>query len=579
MPEKYFATIMKKTPVGEGDYIYTVDSVTAGDIDEATHILKTAAGQEYKRIDDFSDFENTTECYTNIIEVERITDLFNGLYTFSDSIAEYEKRCKEIVYYISQGRNGGYIMLPIDKRPYLTAMDKVQADPNAYEDGIKTIPNEETQLPPQDSSEEDDEEDTYIASLQDLVSEVVAGKYSPDQLIDIKYRLKEHQEVLEAAIESVDLHSDALEEELDRITGNSQESVTVPNPTPLAQSSSVSPVELINVDDLFDKVTKVLVAQDKPARRVIVELSRLDRMRKKGYGLLLTGESGVGKSLLMSLLGRYLNRPVLHIDSTQLTAQGFVGQSLEQKLWELYEDNGKDLAKVERAIVFFDEIDKKGSEKKSDISGQAVLNMLLKFLDGTTYTACKNSQVQGPKSTVRIDTSNMIVVFGGAFLDVYNQEKKQPIGFASQGEKDKKEETEPTISDFVNKSMMTKEFMGRVPVIVHLNSLDADSIRRILLESDDSALKIQEEVFESYGVKLTTKDGYILAVAKKALDEKIGARGLNKLITDTTWQAYDQVASHPGVYEEVILTEETVANEESFQLVKKKTTNKKVHNQ
>ena len=118
--------------------------------------------------------------------------------------------------------------------------------------------------------------------------------------------------------------------------------------------------------------------------------------------------------------------------------------------------------------------------------------------------------------------------------------------------------------------MMTREFMGRLPVIVRLNSLDANSIRRILLESNDSALKIQEELFADCDVKLVTNDGYILSIAKKALDEKIGARGLNKLITDTTWIAYDKVVSNPGTYAEVILTEETVKNEEAFQLVKKK---------
>ena len=126
------------------------------------------------------------------------------------------------------------------------------------------------------------------------------------------------------------------------------------------------------------------------------------------------------------------------------------------------------------------------------------------------------------------------------------------------------------MTDFIERAMMPKEFMGRVPVIIHLNNLNVESLRRILLESEDSALKLQEEVFAQEGVKLTTKDGYILAIASKALEEKIGARGLNKLITDTTWQAYDEVISNPGVYEEVILTEDTVTNEDTYQLVKKK---------
>ncbi|MBO5120587.1 MAG: AAA family ATPase [Bacilli bacterium] len=564
MPEKYFATVMKKTPVGENDYVYVVDSITAGDIDEETHMLVTTNGNKYKRIDDFSDFDENTLYYTNIIEVDRIVEIYNHQYDFSDAIHEYEKRCKDIVYYVTKGPNGGFIMLPIDKRPYINAMEKVQNDPDAYEEGVNPVPKEETI--------EEDEEDAYIESLKDLVARIIEGKFSPDELIDIKYRLLEQKEELEAAIESVDIHREALEEELDKITGRKPEKATPPAPTPLKNQSN-SQIELIDVNDVFNKVTKVLIAQDQPARRMIVELSRLDRMRKKDYGILLTGQSGAGKTLMMQLIGRYLNRPVLYIDSTQLTAAGFVGQSIEQKLWELYEDCGRDLKQAERAIVFFDEIDKKGSEKKSDISGQAVLNMLLKFLDGTKYTACKNQQHQTADTSVRIDTTNMLIVGGGAFLDVYEEKKSTPCGFVASTAEKKKEQTEPTMTEFIEKAMMPKEFMGRVPVIIHLNNLNIDSLRKILLESEDSALKLQEEVFAEEGVKLTTKDGYIVAIASKALEEKIGARGLNKLITDSTWQAYDEVISNPGEYDEVILTEETVENGKSFQLIKK--TNKK----
>lgn len=149
------------------------------------------------------------------------------------------------------------------------------------------------------------------------------------------------------------------------------------------------------------------------------------------------------------------------------------------------------------------------------------------------------------------------------------KKKSTPCGFAAPSIEKKKEQKEPTMTDFIEKAMMPKEFMGRVPVIIHLNNLSIDSLRKILLESEDSALKLQEEVFAQEGVKLTTKDGYIVSIATKALEEKIGARGLNKLITDSTWQAYDHIISNPGAYEEVILSEDTVENGESFQLVKK----------
>jgi ATP-dependent Clp protease ATP-binding subunit ClpX len=163
----------------------------------------------------------------------------------------------------------------------------------------------------------------------------------------------------------------------------------------------------------------------------------------------------------------------------------------------------------------------------------------------------------------------MLIVGGGAFLDVYEEKKSNPCGFVAPTQETKQENKEPTMTDFIKKAMMPKEFMGRVPVIIHLNNLNIDSLRKILLDSEDSALKLQEEVFAEEGVKLTTKDGYIIAIASKALEEKIGARGLNKLITDSTWQAYDEIISNPGKYEEVILSEETVNDGKSFQLIKK----------
>lgn len=561
MPEKYFAAIIKKTPLSESDYVYVVDSITAGYIDEKTHLLTSTTGEKYKRIDDFSDFEKTTEYYTCVIDAKKITEIFGKHYNFSDAVTKYEKDCKQITYYAFK-YNDGYALIPIDKRPYINALTAVKEDPQKFEQGLQPIKEKNS------TDKYEEETDYFIKELKDLIVKVATGEFSPDELIDIKEQVEEQKQILDDALEAIDLASQTLENELEEIALR-ESKINSSQSAVLDIKDEITP---INVDDLFDKVTKVLIAQDKPARRIIVELCRLEDMRKKDYGILLTGESGVGKTLLMSLLARYMNKPFLAIDSTQLTSQGYVGKSIEEYLWDLYEDCGKDLNKAEHAIIFFDEIDKKGSEKKSDISGQAVLNMLLKFLDGVTYTASKNPQRQTDDNTVKISTKNMLIVGGGAFLDAYRQDTKRPIGFASTNKQEEaeKKSLEPTINDFVKKSLIPKEFMGRVPVIVRMNNLNVDSIRRILLESEDSALKIQEEVFATHGVKLTTKDGYIISVAQKALEENIGARGLNKLISDTTWVAYDQVVSNPGVYDEVILSDETVANEEKFQLIKKK---------
>lgn len=567
MPEKYFATIVRKIPVGETDFFYKAESIIAGDIDEDSRILTATNGEKYKPINDFSDYEHTTRYYVDQIEVDKISDFFHHKYDFSEAVRQYELRKRQVVYVSTKMSGNDYILLPIDRGPYITALEKIKSNPSAYPEEdltVITVAEEEKM------AMTDEDEEQFITNLKGLIADVVSGKYSPDELIDIKCKLQDQKEELEAAIDSISLQSDVLEEELDEKTSRPEEqTISVPNPTPLKPKNEST--ELIDINDIFSKVTKTLIAQDKAARRAIVEIARLDDMSKKEQGILLTGGTGVGKSLLMRLISRHLNRPVLLIDSTQLTAPAYVGRSIEQYLWQLYEECDHNLSKAEHAIIYFDEIDKKGSEKKSDVSGQAVLNTLLKFVEGTDYIACQNPQSMNPNNSVKISTNNMIVTAGGAFLDVYTQhKKKQPIGFNSSVEEEN-QEVEPDITDFVNKAMMTNEFMGRFPIIIHLDDLNVDGIRQILLASDESALKIQEEVFGKRGVKLSTKDGYILAVANKALERKIGARGLNKIVADSTWKAYDEVCCNPGTYDEVILTEETIKDSSSYQLIKKKT--------
>lgn len=565
MPEKFIATSLKKTKINEKEYIFSVDEIIAGNIDEKTKILTDSNGIEYMPLSVKEKESGTKNYYCHAIESDKLEEAFETNYTFREALAAYEKRCREKLYLTLEYEEDTVIRIVIDKGNYTKALEK-----------IRTINEQNSQTTTkQEIEKEEQEDDDYIEFLKEIKEKISMGKYTEDELIDLKIKLKDHQEELEATLISIDMQLESIEEEYEEkisATATKQDKPEKIKEETILQSSENKKIKSnhpINIVDVFDKVTKTLVAQEEPARRVIVELARLDEMKKKGYGILLTGESGVGKTLFMSLLAKYLQRPLLRIDSTQLTAPGFVGRDIEQYLWELYESCNKDLELAERAIVFFDEIDKKGSEKKSDISGQAVLNTLLTFISGETYTACKHPNHETEKNSVKIDTSNMLIVAGGAFLDVYsNKEKNHPLGFI-EGNNKNIETTEPEISDFIEKAQMPKEFMGRVPIIVRMNSLNIDSIRKILLESDESILKMQEEIFDKKGVKLTTQDGYIMSISQAALDRKIGARGLNKLICDTTWKAYDAVCSNPNEYSEIILTEETVKDPSSYQYIKK----------
>ena len=324
---------------------------------------------------------------------------------------------------------------------------------------------------------------------------------------------------------------------------------------------------IIDVNGLYKKVTKTLIAQDEPVRRMIIEIARMQLDDNQRYGILLTGNTGVGKTELMKLISENIKRPFLTIDTTQLTSPGYEGKNIEQCLWELYELCGRDIKAAEKAIIFFDEIDKKGSARKDDVGGKAVLNVLLKFLDGTKYHATASSQGLGSMNGINIDTSKMLVIAGGAFTDVYKHEDKATIGFSTQKDKQK---YEPTIDDFVEKGMMTDEFMGRMPIIIRLNDLNQKSMIEILKKSDKSPIKIQKNKFKQLGVNLKFTGKALDGIVDKAVQRKTGARGLAGIVSNVTYKPFDYAITNMGVAEEILITDETIKDINKFVVKQKK---------
>lgn len=554
MPEKHLAVVFKKIDINSDEKLYVPIGITTGEIDDETGILTNFNGQNYKRITDYSaNDESVKGYYYNYFETA-------DLPTDHKFYEEFEANAKNIKYYTSRVGTD-VIIRELNKAKDLQMIQGFD-------------PTQAQTIDCQDSIELNDE--MITESIKDLVSKVISNQFTPDELIDLQEKIESIRDEADAAVESIKLQQDSIESELDEfIQTIDKPKVTISTPTAIKETHQEN--EQIDIEDLFKQITKVLIAQDSAARRAIVEISRLNDMDTKEYGILLTGDTGVGKTLLMNLISKYINRPFLKIDSTQLTAPSYVGRSLEQYLWELYESCGRNKELAETAIIYFDEIDKKGSDKKSDSIGKSVQDTLLKFIEGTDYIAAKNPQQITSDTSVSINTKNMIIVASGAFLAVYNKQKngsnKVKIGFHANSQEQKNpennEQVEPPVSDFVTIGNMTTELMGRLPVIIHLDDLNLDSLIKLILESENSALKQQERVFQKRGVTLLTQQGYILSIAEQAFERKIGARALNKLIADSTWHAYDKICCEPGVYESVTLTEETAKDSSKYQLVKK----------
>lgn len=321
-----------------------------------------------------------------------------------------------------------------------------------------------------------------------------------------------------------------------------------------------------NIKFIYENVTKTVIAQDEAVKRLIIEMTRISLHDKKA-GIILTGSTGVGKTFLVETTAKYFNKAFLLIDSTQHTMLGYVGASIEDELERFYAEQGDNKERVENGVIFFDEIDKKGSDNKSDVSGSEFLNTLLKFLDGTTYLT---------KKAGLINTSKMTIIVGGAFSDIYKgfamSNSEHPMGILPPSKKDNiRRKAGPTVDDFVKYGKMPEEFMCRFPITIHLNNLSAEDLEIILLNPNGGPIEIEKDIFRKLGVSFSVNKEYSTKVAQMAFKKKGGARGLSGTVSESSWRAFYEVASHLAKYDAVELIGETLEDNTKYNLIKKST--------
>lgn len=563
---EYIATKMKKHQIGDQTFIYSSQEVIIGTVTNHGKNFIDKNDNIYNNI--FSTNEEA-DIYGNLMTIEDLDLIVDKNLSLPNKIKDYYSKTKEIVYYVDKVANNIPFCIPLNIEKIRLTHEKELSKATKLEEYTTTPIIDELG----ESSEIDDDitdeeiEESYLTGdmrpdLALIIQKAISGEFSLEELKEVKERFEKDQLDIIDAIDCLELQIEAEE------TGKTDVNAVIrEKEKSTKEEKEYFPENFeFNSEELLEKVKKTLVAQDKPLRRVITEIARKSQSPiKKKEAILITGSTGVGKTKMMSLIAKHLNKAFYKVDSMQLTSPGYTGKDIEEVLWDLYIKCGRDLKKTENAIIFFDEIDKKGSKNKDDHSGQAILNMLLSFIEGATYDACQDMKTSLEK--VKINTKNMIVILGGAYADVYKNMRNKDIGFGAHPG----QERTPTVQDFVEKSMMTDEFMGRV-VVVKLNDLDVTAIKKIMEESDESALKIQEKLFKDLGVKITFTDQYKTIIAQEAVKRKTGARGLNAIIDETTWEAYEEVYKQTsrGKYEEVIIGEETIENPSNYQLIKKR---------